>query len=126
MLSNFRPLVSRVLSNTPKMSFASKDHFYQLMQLDETRRDLMLSIEKFADEEVKPLASKMDKEDVFPKHMWKRMGEMGILGMTAAEEYGGMGLGYFEHCLVVEQLSKANAALALSYLAHSNLCVNQF
>ena len=51
---------------------------------------------------------------------------MGILGMTAAEEYGGMGLGYFEHCLVVEQLSKANAALALSYLAHSNLCVNQF
>ena len=74
MLSNFRPLVSRVLSNTPKMSFASKDHFYQLMQLDETRRDLMLSIEKFADEEVKPLASKMDNEDVFPKHMWKRMG----------------------------------------------------
>ena len=102
MLSNFRPLVSRVLINTPKMSFASKDHFYQLIQLDETRRDLMLSIEKFADEEVKPLASKMDKEDVFPKHMWKRMGEMGILGMTAAEEYGGMGLGYYEHCLVVE------------------------
>jgi len=52
------------------------------------------------------------------------MGDMGFLGMTADEEFGGMGLGYFEHCLVVEELSKANAGLALSYLAHSNLCVN--
>lgn len=52
------------------------------------------------------------------------MGEMGILGMTAPEEYGGTGLGYYEHCLVTEEMSKANAALALSYLAHSNLCVN--
>jgi len=67
----------------------------------------------------------MDKTMVFPHHMWKRMGEMGILGMTAPEEYGGMGLGYYEHCLVTEELSKANAALGLSYLAHSNLCVNQ-
>jgi isovaleryl-CoA dehydrogenase len=50
---------------------------------------------------------------------------MGVLGMTAPEEYGGMGLGYFEHCLVTEELSKANAAFGLSYLAHSNLCVNQ-
>jgi isovaleryl-CoA dehydrogenase len=57
--------------------------------------------------------------------MWKRMGEMGLLGMTASEDYGGMGMGYYEHCLVTEELSKANAALALSYLAHSNLCVNQ-
>lgn len=53
------------------------------------------------------------------------MGEMGLLGMTASEEFGGMGLGYYEHCLVTEELSKANAALGLSYLAHSNLCVNQ-
>jgi isovaleryl-CoA dehydrogenase len=53
------------------------------------------------------------------------MGDMGLLGMTASEEFGGMGLGYYEHCLVTEELSKANAALGLSYLAHSNLCVNQ-
>ena len=53
------------------------------------------------------------------------MGDMGILGMTVSEEYGGMGLGYYEHCLVTEELTKANAALGLSYLAHSNLCVNQ-
>ena len=67
----------------------------------------------------------MDKEDVFPKHMWKRMGEMGLLGITVEEEYGGMGLGYYEHCIATEELSKANGALALSYLAHSNLAVNQ-
>lgn len=66
----------------------------------------------------------MDKSGNFPQSMWKRMGEMGILGITVEEKYGGAGLGYFEHCLVTEELSKANAALALSYLAHSNLCVN--
>ena len=106
------------------MGFASKDHFYQIMQLDDTRRDLMQSVEKFADEEIKPLADQMDKSMVFPHHMWKRLGEMGLLGMTASEDYGGMGLGYFEHCLAIEQISKANAAFGLSYLAHSNLCVN--
>lgn len=56
--------------------------------------------------------------------MWKRFGDMGMLGITVEEEYGGMGLGYFEHCLATEEVSKANSALALSYLAHSNLCVN--
>ena len=67
----------------------------------------------------------MDKEDVFPKHMWKKLGDMGLLGITVEEEFGGMGLGYFEHCLATEEISKANGALGLSYLAHSNLCVNQ-
>lgn len=80
--------------------------------------------ESFAEDEVRPLAEEMDKTMVFPHHMWARMGEMGFLGMTAPEKYGGQGQGYYEHCLVVEELSKANAALGLSYLAHSNLCVN--
>lgn len=93
--------------------------------MDETRAELCESIEKFADEEVRPLAEEMDKTMVFPHHMWQRMGDMGLLGMTAPEEYGGMDLGYYEHCLVTEELSKANAALGLSYIAHSNLCVNQ-
>jgi isovaleryl-CoA dehydrogenase len=62
---------------------------------------------------------------VFPHHMWQRFGEMGMLGMTVEEEFGGMGLGYYEHCMAVEEVSKANAGMALSYLAHSNLCVNQ-
>jgi len=62
---------------------------------------------------------------VFPHEMWKKLGDMGMLGITVEEEYGGMGLGYYEHCLAVEEVSKANAGLGLSYLAHSNLCVNQ-
>lgn len=57
--------------------------------------------------------------------MWKKMGDMGFLGMTAEEEYGGAGLGYYEHCLVMEEISKASASIGLSYVAHSNLCVNQ-
>ena len=61
----------------------------------------------------------------FPHEMWKKFGDMGMLGLTVEEEYGGMGLGYYEHCIAVEEVSKANAAMALSYLAHSNLCVNQ-
>jgi len=105
--------------------FATQSHFYDILQLDETRSDLREMVESFADEEVKPLRESMDKEDVFPKHMWKRMGDMGLLGITVEEEFGGMGLGYFEHCIATEELSKANAALALSYLAHSNLAVNQ-
>ena len=112
-------------SNLPKAAFATKSHFYDILTLDEMRSDLRESIEKFADEEVKPIADEMDKTMKFPKDMWQRLGEMGILGMTVEEEYGGAGLGYYEHCLVTEELSKANAGLALSYLAHSNLCVNQ-
>lgn len=57
--------------------------------------------------------------------MWKKMGDMGFLGMTAEEEYGGAGLCYYEHCLVMEEISKASASIGLSYVAHSNLCVNQ-
>jgi len=67
----------------------------------------------------------MDRTMVFPHEMWKKLGDMGMLGITVEEEYGGMGLGYYEHSMAVEEISKQNAGLALSYLAHSNLCVNQ-
>lgn len=103
---------------------ASRDHFYNLIQMDDTRKELRETFEKFAQEECAPLADEMDKSMIFPPHMWKRLGEMGMLGLTVEEEWGGMGLGYYEHCIATEELSKANAALALSYLAHSNLCVN--
>ena len=105
-------------------TFATQAHFYDILQLDEQRAALREEFERFADAEVKPLREKMDHENVFPAEMWKKMGDMGLLGITVEEEYGGMGLGYYEHCLATEELSKANGALALSYLAHSNLCVN--
>ena len=73
------------LHATQSAGFATQGHFYDILQLDEMRTDLRESIEKFADEEVKPLRESMDKEDVFPKHMWKRMGDMGLLGITVEE-----------------------------------------
>jgi isovaleryl-CoA dehydrogenase len=71
------------------------------------------------------LAEKTDKENSFPNHLWKEMGKMGYLGVTAPEEYGGLGLKYTEHCIVMEEISRQSASIALSYGAHSNLCVNQ-
>jgi isovaleryl-CoA dehydrogenase len=109
----------------PQASFATKDFYYNLLQLDEMRSELRQTAEKFATDEIAPLAEKLDKEDVFPKHLWKRMGDMGFLGITAEEEFGGTGLGYYEHCLVMEEISKASGSVGLSYIAHSNLCVNQ-
>ena len=116
---------NRVMQPSQKATFATRDHFYQILQLDEMRSDLRESIEKFADEELKPIAHEMDQTAVFPHHLWRKLGDMGILGLTASEEYGGAGLGYYEHCIVTEEISKANASVGLSYLAHSNLCVNQ-
>lgn len=105
-------------------SGASRDNYYRLLQLDDTRQELRQTFEKFAQEECAPHAESMDQSMVFPHEMWRKFGDMGMLGLTVEEEYGGMGLGYFEHCIAVEEVSKANAAMALSYLAHSNLCVN--
>ena len=104
---------------------ASRDHFYNLVQNDELRHELRETFQKFAQDECAPLAEEMDKTMVFPHEMWKKFGDMGMLGLTVEEEYGGMGLGYYEHCIAVEEVSKANAGMGLSYLAHSNLCVNQ-
>ena len=71
------------------------------------------------------MADKTDRENAFPNHLWKEMGKMGYLGVTAEEKYGGLGLKYTEHCIVMEELSRQSASIALSYGAHSNLCVNQ-
>lgn len=105
-------------------AFSSKGYNYQLLQLDEIRAGLRETAEKFATEEIDPVAVEMDKTDVFPQHLWKKMGDLGFLGITVEEEYGGAGLGYYEHCLVIEEISKASGSVGLSYLAHSNLCVN--
>jgi isovaleryl-CoA dehydrogenase len=80
---------------------------------------------RFADERIAPLAAKIDAEDWFPRDLWPEMGALGLHGITVEEEWGGLGLGYLEHVVAVEEVSRASASVGLSYGAHSNLCVNQ-
>jgi isovaleryl-CoA dehydrogenase len=83
------------------------------------------AVRAFADKEIAPLAARIDRDDHFPRELWPRLGELGVLGITASPEHGGAGLGYLAHLVVMEELSRASASVALSYGAHSNLCVNQ-
>lgn len=96
-----------------------------VLGLDETQIQLRDTVFKFAQEHLAPRAAQIDKDNAFPMDMWKKMGEFGLLGITAPSKYGGMELGYTEHVLVMEQLSRASGSVALSYGAHSNLCINQ-
>src|SRR6266446_1071260 len=93
--------------------------------LGETADALREQVQRFASAEVAPIAAELDKTDRFPRELWPKMGELGLHGITVEEEYGGSGLGYLEHVVAVEELSRASAAVGLSYGAHSNLCVNQ-
>ncbi|RYD50499.1 MAG: isovaleryl-CoA dehydrogenase [Sphingomonadales bacterium] len=81
--------------------------------------------QRFAKEQIEPLAARIDAEDWFPRELWPAMGELGLHGITVDEEYGGLGLGYLEHVIACEEVSRASASIGLSYGAHSNLCVNQ-
>ena len=80
---------------------------------------------RFAADRIAPLAKRVDEEDWFPIELWPEMGALGLHGITVAEEFGGLGLGYLEHVIAVEEVSRASASVGLSYGAHSNLCVNQ-
>lgn len=80
---------------------------------------------RFAQERIRPLAADIDKTNEFPAHLWKELGDLGLLGVTVDEEYGGAGMGYLAHCIAVEEIARASASVSLSYGAHSNLCVNQ-
>jgi isovaleryl-CoA dehydrogenase len=93
--------------------------------LGETADAIRESVRDFAQNEIAPLAAEIDRTDQFPMHLWKKMGDLGVLGITADEEYGGAGLGYLEHAVAMEEISRASASVGLSYGAHSNLCVNQ-
>ncbi|HSE77356.1 MAG TPA: isovaleryl-CoA dehydrogenase [Alphaproteobacteria bacterium] len=83
------------------------------------------SVRDFAGDEIAPRAAEVDRSNEFPMDLWRKMGELGILGVTVEEEYGGAAMGYLEHCVAMEEISRASASVGLSYGAHSNLCVNQ-
>ncbi|MEM6652436.1 MAG: isovaleryl-CoA dehydrogenase [Pseudomonadota bacterium] len=93
--------------------------------LGETAEMIRDSVHAFAQNEIAPLAAEIDRTDVFPRHLLPKMGELGLLGITVEEDWGGAGLGYLEHVVAVEEISRASASVGLSYGAHSNLCVNQ-
>ncbi|MBQ74568.1 MAG: acyl-CoA dehydrogenase [Gammaproteobacteria bacterium] len=93
--------------------------------LGETINLLRDQVNRFAADEIAPRAAEIDTSNEFPQDLWKKMGELGLLGITVSEEYGGAGLGYLAHSVCIEEISRASASVALSYAAHSNLCVNQ-
>jgi isovaleryl-CoA dehydrogenase len=93
--------------------------------LGETAEMLRDTVRGFASERIAPLADKVDREDWFPRELWPEMGALGLHGITVEEEWGGSGLGYLEHCIALEEVSRASGSIGLSYGAHSNLCVNQ-
>jgi isovaleryl-CoA dehydrogenase len=93
--------------------------------LGETADMLRDTVRSYSQDRIAPLAEKIDREDWFPRELWPEMGELGLHGITVEEEWGGSGLGYLEHCIAMEEVSRASASIGLSYGAHSNLCVNQ-
>ncbi|KAF0221638.1 MAG: isovaleryl-CoA [Rhodospirillaceae bacterium] len=93
--------------------------------LGETADMMRDQVAAFAATEIAPLAAEIDHSNEFPNHLWKKMGDMGLLGLTVEEEYGGAGMTYLEHVIAMEEISRASASVGLSYGAHSNLCVNQ-
>jgi isovaleryl-CoA dehydrogenase len=82
-------------------------------------------VHRFAQERIKPIAAEIDRTNVFPASLWREMGELGLLGITVPEEYGGAGMSYLAHVVATEEIARASASVSLSYGAHSNLCVNQ-
>ena len=87
-----------------------------------TMRDM---VHRFAQDRIKPIAAEVDQKNEFPNELWKEFGELGLLGVTTPEEYGGAGMSYLAHVVIVEEIARASASVSLSYGAHSNLCVNQ-
>ncbi|MBI2585818.1 MAG: acyl-CoA dehydrogenase family protein, partial [Rhodospirillales bacterium] len=93
--------------------------------LGETADMLRHSVRSFAAEEIAPRAATIDRANEFPADLWRKLGKLGVLGITAPHEYGGAGMGYLEHVVAMEEISRASASVGLSYGAHSNLAVNQ-
>ncbi|HXC56253.1 MAG TPA: isovaleryl-CoA dehydrogenase [Rhizomicrobium sp.] len=100
--------------------FRSLDH-----GLGETADMIRETVRTFSDDKIAPLAAEIDRSNLFPRQLWPEMGALGLHGITVEEEFGGLGLGYLEHVVAMEEISRASASVGLSYGAHSNLCVNQ-
>lgn len=101
--------------------------FHDVMNfgLDETVSEIRDTVHRFAQEQIAPRASQIDEKNTFPNDLWEKFGELGLNGITVTEEDGGIGLGYLAHVVANEEISRASAAVGLSYVAHSNLCINQ-
>ena len=93
--------------------------------LGDTANMLREQVNLYAAEHIAPIANEIDQDNQFPHHLWQSLGEMGLLGVTIGEQYGGAAMGYLEHVIVMEEISRASASIGLSYGAHSNLCTNQ-
>ncbi len=93
--------------------------------LGDTADMLRDTVRSFTADKIAPIAEEVDRTDTFPRHLWPELGALGLLGLTVEEEYGGSGMGYLEHCIAMEEVSRGSASIGLSYGAHSNLCVNQ-
>lgn len=104
-----------MIANYPTLNF----------DLGETADMIRDTVSSFASDHIAPIAAEIDRTDVFPRNLLPKMGELGLLGITVEEEWGGTGLGYLEHVVAMEEISRASASIGLSYGAHSNLCVNQ-
>ncbi len=101
--------------------------FNATMQFDlgEDVNALREMVHRWAQERVRPMAAGIDLANEFPSELWREMGDLGLLGVTVPEEYGGAGMSYLAHTIAIEEVARASASVALSYGAHSNLCVNQ-
>jgi isovaleryl-CoA dehydrogenase len=107
--------MAQTFLNLPGLTF---DHGEDIAALRE-------AVQQFAQDQIAPRAAEIDRTDQFPMDLWKKMGELGLLGITVDEQYGGSAMGYLAHIVAMEEISRASASVGLSYGAHSNLCVNQ-
>ncbi|KAG2019978.1 acyl-CoA dehydrogenase [Coprinopsis cinerea AmutBmut pab1-1] len=122
-LTAFRPLTRPSVLHASRRSVSTYNA--DIAGLTEEEAEFRNAVNDFAQKEIAPRAEEIDKTNTFPSDVWTKLGDMGLLGITVSPQYGGLGLGYFQHTLAMEALSTASGSVALSYGAHSNLCVNQ-